>query len=375
MRIFLMIFILLFTGAKFASAASYEWNWCEGARDAKACLVKCKLEDVTCQADWLDNDSEIAKKLLETALSSDEGYQEICKKLILPLQIKICGLCPQKTRECALMVLEREVNYFADRARSRRELNRISELKASPGYTNDSLKKFDPRKPIDRRRHPEYNPIGVVSLPSSISSIFNRGTGWLTSDCLVVTARHVITGTSYNEKELVPPLGKRVKFLVGVPPTEDMNFAYKSEGTVVAAGENGRRISEDWALIKLDQPLGKHVGQIKTWQYSVEDALTCVSLDIAGYPGGKDVDRLWGQKDCPLEKYVSSKWQFIVGCPATPGNSGGPLLCRETDGDLRAIGVVATQSYGANAQALNFTGDWFEKINPAFLAHKNSCPK
>lgn len=173
MRIFLIIFILLFIGPRFALAASYEWNWCERARDAKACLVKCKIEDVACQADWLDRDAEFAKKLLKTAQSSDENYHEICKKLILPLEIKICGLCPQKTRECALMVLEREVNFFVDGAYSRRELNRISELKASPGYTNDSLKKFDPRKPIDRRRHSEYNPIGAVSLPSSTSKTFN----------------------------------------------------------------------------------------------------------------------------------------------------------------------------------------------------------
>lgn len=359
-RILVLIFLITMQSSAFSDSCSF-------ARDPKACLTKCTLkEDDVCRADWLDRDAETRGKLLEAARVSNEDFQTICSKRLV--QPKICDYCRQKTRECALEALELERDEVVKHANLLHEINRMSELTKNPTYTNDSLKKFDPRKPIDRRLYRKYNPIGIVQ------SSFGRSTGWLTTDCLVVTARHAITGSDLEEKDK-SPIGRRVKFLVGFPQTEDMNFTYKSEGTVVAAGENGRKIFQDWAVIRLDQSLGKDIGKIETWQYSVEDAQTCVSLEIAGYPGGKNIDRLWGQTHCPLEKYLSSKYQFILGCPATEGNSGGPLLCRETDGDLRAIGIVATQSYGAMAQALNFTADWFENIKPALQKYANSCPQ
>ncbi|QYY33659.1 serine protease (plasmid) [Cupriavidus pinatubonensis] len=365
----ILFILLLVLAADISTAASYDWNWCEGARDPKACLKKCKLKDDECQAQWLDNDAENAKRILENARASNEDYQEICARTF---RARTCTLCPEKTRDCALQALELEANELAERAASKRQLNRISEMKANPGYTEKSLKRSDPRVPIDRRVHPEYNPIGIVSLPNATQSGFNRGTGWLTSDCLVVTARHVITGS--EEKHERSAVGARVSFLVGNPPSDDKNFAYKTSGVVVEAGDGGMSISDDWALIKLDESLGKRVGNIATWQYSVEDAQTCTALEVAGYPGGKDVDQLWWQSNCPLEKHLSSEFQFILRCPATQGNSGGPLLCRETNGDLRAIGIIATQSFGANAQALNFSAHWWEAIKPAIQKHKGTCP-
>lgn len=70
--------------------------------------------------------------------------------------------------------------YLVKHTNSLHEINRMLELTKNPKYTNDSLKKFDPRKPLDRGLHPEYNPIGLVTLrlPGSAPSIFGRGTGW-----------------------------------------------------------------------------------------------------------------------------------------------------------------------------------------------------
>lgn len=365
---FLLVFVVLLGAGNFSTAASSEWNFCEAARNSKECLKKCSLDDTACQSRWLDQEVEEARKTLEAARASNGDYQAICKLAVRP---KICDLCPQKTRECALEVLQLELNDASKLAHTKRELNRRAELTANPGYTDESLKRSDPRAPIDRRKHPEYNPIGLVQLPGASAKTF-KGTGWLTSDCLVVTARHIITGS--GELKEGSALGKRIKFLVGNPQSENLNFAYQTTGVVVASGAPGQSLSDDWALIRLDESIGKKVGTIETWQYSVEDALTCTALEVAGYPGTKAFDKLWWQTNCPLEKDISNEWHFLVRCPATAGNSGGPLLCRESNGDLRAIGIIATQSYGANARALNFTANWRTEIAPALRKYKNMCP-
>ncbi|QYY33658.1 serine protease (plasmid) [Cupriavidus pinatubonensis] len=360
----ILLFLLLLLAGEIATAALYEWNWCDVARDPKACLQKCKLKDDKCQAEWLEKDAETAKRILENARASHDDYQQICARTF---RERTCNLCTVKNRECALHALEIEATELAESATSKRNQIRMAEISANPGYTEKSLKRSDPRVPIDRRAHPEYDPIGIVSIPNATKPAFNLGSGWLTSDCLVITARHVITGLEDNPGRSA--VGARVSFLVGTPPSNDRNFAYRTTGTVVEAGDGG----DDWALIKLDESLGKRVGKIATWRYTVEEAQTCTALEIAGYPGGKDIDKLWWQSKCQLEKDLSSRWQFIVRCPATRGNSGGPLLCRETDGDLRAIGIIATQAYGANAQALNFTA--LDSIELAVQKHQENCPK
>lgn len=215
-RILVLIFLITMQSSAFSDSCSF-------ARDPKACLVKCTLkDDDVCRAGWLDRDIETTRKILAATRTSNEDFQTICSKRMI--QPKTCDLCPKKTTECALEAIELELDRLIEYNNLLHDINRSSELEKNPTYTDESLKKFDPRKPIDRRLHPEYNPIGTVTLPSSTSSTFNRGTGWLTKDCLVVTARHVMTGGSLEEKKK-SPLGLRVKFLVGNPPTQDKNFS------------------------------------------------------------------------------------------------------------------------------------------------------
>jgi V8-like Glu-specific endopeptidase len=227
----------------------------------------------------------------------------------------------------------------------------------------------DPRSILIRKDNPEYNPIGIVKTD------IGRGSGWLGNECLVWTNKHVIGA----DKKII---GKKVTFYVGQSSTPNRNFEYAVEGEVVASGNpNLERetddTTQDWALIKLKTSVGKKVGFIQTSQYSVDDATTCKNLEIAGFPGEKSVHDLWWQGKCPLYKNTSGVDAFNLGCPITPGNSGSPLLCRETDGKLYAIGI-ATQALRANPDkesfAVNFTADW-ARINAAYMKYMNSCPK
>lgn len=235
----------------------------------------------------------------------------------------------------------------------------------------------DPRQPLDRNQHPEYNSIGTVTYDIDKNTT-STASGWLGNECLVWTAKHVIGS---NQKII----GKKIKFSVGQTQATDKNFAYEVEGEVVASGNpNATKAdnpkapkadmpSEDWALIKLKKSVGKQVGFIPTSQYSVADANTCKTLEVAGYPGEKTAKNLWWQGNCALDTVNSGSDSMSVSCPVTPGNSGGPLLCRETDGTLHAIGIM-NQQYPSDktGMAVNFTADWTE-AKAAYLKYKDTC--
>lgn len=245
---------------------------------------------------------------------------------------------------------------------------RNSELKKLMDVVDDMSKPIpyipnDPRRPIDRKAKPEYNPIGTLKTKAG------RGTAWLGNECLVWTAKHVI-----GEKNII---GQKVTFSVGRSNTPGKDFENTVEGVVVASGnQDGLRDdqpSEDWALVKLKTSIGRKVGFINTAQYSVEDALTCTTLEVAGFPGEKNIKKLWYQTNCPVYTEDSGRDGFSIGCSATPGNSGGPLLCRETDGSLNAIGIVMQQSTDTKESvALNFTSEW-SYAKPAFQKYMNTC--
>lgn len=342
------------------SSTENEFRACDFAIDTPQCKSSCKSDDMGCQVDWLRRDAEHARTLAVNAEAHISDISDLC--IPLPAyQIKLCKeICVDQDKQCELAVVQ---DWAADRESTYKEWKLEKRLadkeKAAP--TLASLQKNDPRKPLDRVAHPEYQPIGVVKTK------VGRGTGWLANECLVWTSRHVIAGEEYIESII----GERVTFFVGSPPTAKAHFHYQSEGVVVASG--GVADSEDWAIIKLDESLGRKVGSIPTGQYSVEDAQTCVALELAGFPGGKAVDTLWWQGECPLDAEISNARYFSLDCPVTPGNSGGPLLCRETNGELRAIGIVSFTTFGAYVTALNFTERW-EVVKPAYLRFRDTCP-
>ncbi|MBS1969880.1 MAG: trypsin-like serine protease [Bdellovibrionales bacterium] len=243
----------------------------------------------------------------------------------------------------------------------------VSEFKGPVGHLDN-----DQRQPLDRIKNPEYNGIGAIDTK------LGRGSAWLGNECLVWTAKHVL---GRNQKVL----GQKVTFNVGQSQTPGKDFEYSIEGEVVASGnpdanraDNG---AEDWALIKLkksfndklEKGISQRIPKITTAQYSVEDAQTCKTLEVAGYPGEKSVKNLWWQGNCSLDTSMSGLTAFNVSCPVTPGNSGGPLLCREADGSLRAIGVMNQQVASATrGLAVNFTADW-ANAKAAYQKYKDTC--
>jgi len=138
-----------------------------------------------------------------------------------------------------------------------------------------------------------------------------------------------------------------------------------SAGRVVAHGvwssrewkNNGVR---DWAIVKLDRPLGRQFGYLEIdYESNVSQLendpdfkLTIASFysDIdqreqaaARAEGRPFVRRLWGQNECDfLGRNAADSSIRSHDCPNLPGTSGTPILHEGSDGELRVLGVNST---------------------------------
>ena len=218
-----------------------------------------------------------------------------------------------------------------------------------------------------RIAHPEYNAIGRVDalLPEGIS----HATGVLISECLVLTNRHVIGEA-----------GKDVTFRVGYTGDPSKPFAYIIKGTVVGTGGQGLQEyehGEDWAIIKLNQSIGKKradggVGSIPAVFADEAKVKSCPAPEIAGFPGDRTEEIMTHHQNCPFEGAAGGTFGFV--CPVKHGESGSPVMCRFPDGSFKIISIVRTsETEGRTTGAVDFSYDR-EVIKKIAIKYRDTCP-
>ena len=175
----------------------------------------------------------------------------------------------------------------------------------------------------------EFAPIGVVTGGEKVV----YGSGFLVDACSVLTARHV--GGSVEDL-----VGKRLTFQSG---------SLASEGRVVAAGplqagpSESRSIGKDWMIVRLSRCLGSQIGFLRlSTAAAVFAGRHEFKVEAAGFP-----------RDRPIAAGVSIDpncrvlWvgggRIAHDCATIAGNSGGPLLARDSAGWV-AIGINAAGS-------------------------------
>ena len=253
----------------------------------------------------------------------------------------------------------------------------VSTLPQSPAPSvRDSLKasahtqskQVGARPEVDIRiAHPEYNAIGRVDalLPAGIS----HGTGVLINECLVLTNRHVIGEA-----------GKEVTFRVGYTGDPNNPFAYTIKGTVVGTGGQGYddyAHYEDWAIVRLNWSIGNKinqsgVGAIPAIFADVDRVKNCINPEIIGFPNNHREDRITKHSNCPFK--VGGGGVFGFSCSIESGESGSPVLCRDTNGVLKII-ALARSSEGPNVVgAINLSYEQKE-IRIVLNEHGGNCNK
>ncbi len=177
------------------------------------------------------------------------------------------------------------------------------------------------------------------------------GTGFLAAtNCHVVTAAHVVAPTRSGDEPLTvrldrktSPVGARVRaqadFVGGWPRVE-------REGTVVAAGNLHRSMSEDWALIRLEGTLDVLPIALPTIEPAAGASSERHAFIVAAFHG--DLTHRRGRVELHAEvcERVADRVPgergriFRSYCTASPGASGGPELMLSGASALQATGII-----------------------------------
>lgn len=185
-----------------------------------------------------------------------------------------------------------------------------------------------------------YSPIGRVY----VSKKTGHATGFLVSNCHVLTAQHVFS-------ESRPVLGKRLYFR-GVLGGE-RGPKLTSRGIVVASGnfhidQLKEKVTEgrgnDWMLIRLDKCLGESLGFVDLDPGAsvglVSELVSGKRMRSAGFPNDRlSADDLMLDPSCSIRGGNSR--ELMHDCAALPGSSGSPIFEEVHSGGRTRLRVIA----------------------------------
>jgi protease YdgD len=138
-------------------------------------------------------------------------------------------------------------------------------------------------------------------------------------------------------------------------------------------------LGEDWAILKLDQPLGARYGYLG-WQnldFANPKVLKAIrnQLTLVGYAGdfpterqseyGEGGDTAGMNEGCSVERIETKKvlkGVFWHRCDSNPGASGGPIFAQFSDGNYYIVGLHSGSSPLRKATRLS-NGEVSNKIN------------
>ena len=184
---------------------------------------------------------------------------------------------------------------------------------AAPVSGNAAIFGADDRIRVAAR---ENSPLAAVGR---ISSKNRHGSGFLVSECHVLSAKHILS----DGKSAV---GRNVKFKITLRSGEVVS----SHGAVIANGEFDiadqlanpaldRR--SDWMLIRLDDCLGRRLGYLELAEHDVPGIGE--PIRSAGYPEGS-LGQLVIDPTCQVHFQTDGEWRH--DCAVLRGNSGGPIF-------------------------------------------------
>lgn len=213
-------------------------------------------------------------------------------------------------------------------------------LASSVNAITKKTKETDKRVEIDRTA-PEFkalNAIGVVQAEGQ--SFF--GSGFLISPCHVLTNKHVAYANPQEAE-----VGANVRFSVGQSSTSQFSDA-DIAGKVIALGNydnNDATRNGDWVVVKLSKSIGNKVGYLPYTQVKDPNKLVNRPVLTVGFPGnrtngGKDFSKIYGDLNCKITNMNALEFLNHT-CQNTGGQSGSPILAKDSNGKYYAIGMIS----------------------------------
>jgi len=197
----------------------------------------------------------------------------------------------------------------------------------------------DDRVPMNNRDYP-WSAVGRI-VSETADGELSLCTGTLIADDVVLTNAHCAIAAETQQ------LHKRLAFqpnLINGAITNADDMAWGTEvelGTDFSAGQNPD--PNDWALVKLDRPLGDRYGTLR-WQALTSEVLLgkASRLNLVGYSGDFPPDNpgetAGVHEGCSILSDADPFW--VHDCDTTGGASGGPILA-EIDGNFYVVALHA----------------------------------
>ena len=217
-----------------------------------------------------------------------------------------------------------------------------------PSVSAGNVFKDHPITVMNRAASPWASPIGElesseVQADRQGRSFTNRGSGFLVSPCLVLTARHVVYG---SDPFPMPGASYDMVFRAGASTTA----AFQGHTTAhpVVDGQIGPVGRGDWALLTLDACVGRRFGW---FDLSADKQLPAnaprLPIAVAGYSGDQTRGVLSYSKG-EIEGSDARNDLVLFNASMTGGQSGGPILEIHND-KLVAVGITVQDFGGPNA--------------------------
>jgi hypothetical protein len=187
------------------------------------------------------------------------------------------------------------------------------------------------------------------------------GTAFLVSRCHIATAYHVaffkgrdpVTG----KIETFPgKVGQAALFVIGAHPVTPGRFIARARATVVAFGAfadgSFEGMAGDWAILRLDECLGKTFGFLKSARAGRDSAMPRGELMTIGFPRSRAKEAgITVETGCSARDHGPVPGLIGVDCAFEVGMSGGPVLERQADGSWLVVGLIQ-QSMGRSDKPL-----------------------
>ncbi len=222
-----------------------------------------------------------------------------------------------------------------------------------PMQINDHFFGHDDRQFMDTSTMP-WAVIGTVTDENG-----GACTATLIGEDIIVTAAHCI---EYDEVRVDATGTFATAFdRSGGPLTANVIDFYLSPARRADRAENEEPSGTDWALLRIDQPLGRELGFLGVRALINEqgaDGAVGHALYQAGYSYDTG-DHLSGNTSCEVV-FVEDGNRFAHNCDTTQGDSGSPIMIREGNAYF-VVGTDSTYRIEPNVPAVNIatrSEDW-----------------
>lgn len=221
-------------------------------------------------------------------------------------------------------------------------------------FTENSMRSIigdDGRNQVANTTLYPYSAIAFIRVTWKNSLDITRGTAWIVSDNVAVTAAHCI----YNEDR--GGFAERVEICPAKNGLMIWNNPYgKAQSTTLYVSNaymSSEDLGSDWGLIAFDKPLGQETGVIN-YRATNDAELDNMFVEIAGYPS--EIGLLPTYQQYTMSGFINSFTysRLFYSIDTSGGQSGSPIL----DSNNIAIGIHtrAIDGNGYNSGVRFFEG-------------------